>query len=85
MSITKHVYALKEVLNAKQIMILRYREEAIINYKAFVIFKRRLERSGVVLYQYRYYVTLAHFKMRYPKEKIEKDLFFNYPRIEMSL
>lgn len=42
---------------------MKYREEV------FVRFRRGLERSRVVSYQFNYQITLAHLKVRYPKIK----------------
>lgn len=61
---------MNEVLKVEKSMIPRYQEKAIIIYKAYVRFRKGLERSEVISYQYEYYITLAHFKTRYPKVEI---------------
>ena len=58
-------------------MIPNYWEEVIIDYKASIGFKRGVERMGVILNQFEYQITLAHFKVRYPKLDL-KDSFTNY-------
>ncbi|RRT32501.1 hypothetical protein B296_00050801 [Ensete ventricosum] len=70
---------LREALEAKWHMILKYREEAITDYKSNVGFRRCLKRSGVISYQFGYQIALTHFKLRYPKLELKKDSFTNYP------
>lgn len=62
-------------MNAKRTMILRYCEEVVIDHKAFVRFKKGLERSTVISYRYRYYIALTYVKTRYPKLEIEEYSF----------
>lgn len=66
-----------EALEIEQLMILRHWEEVIIDYKAFIRFRRGLERSRVALYQYRYYIALAYFKAMYLRMELEEDSFID--------
>lgn len=56
---------LRDVLEAEQRMIPKYRKETIIDYKASIRFKRGLERRRVISYQFEYQIALAPFKARY--------------------
>lgn len=67
-----------EALEAEWHMILMYQEDVITDYKAFIGFRRSLERSGVVPHQFGYQIILAHFKARYPKLELVEDSFINY-------
>lgn len=59
-------------------MIPKYHKVTIVDYKAFVMFEKGLERMGVVLYQFGYQITLTHFKARYLKLELEEDPFTDY-------
>lgn len=50
MSIIEQIQYLNKALRAERNMISRYRKEAIVNYKAFIGFRKSLERSEVALY-----------------------------------
>lgn len=42
--------------------MLRYQEEVVIEYKAFVGFRKGLERSGVESYRFGNLIAIAHLK-----------------------
>lgn len=60
-SLGSELAALRETLEAEKTMILRYLEEAVIDYKASIEFRKSLERSGVT----GYYIALTRFNVRY--------------------
>ncbi|RRT63030.1 hypothetical protein B296_00010733 [Ensete ventricosum] len=74
MSTTKQVRGLREELKVEQYMIPKYQR------RQWSIIRRPLGLEGVISYQFRYQITLASFKARYPKLEFDEDLFTDYPR-----
>lgn len=52
----------------------RYREEVVTKYKAFMGFRKGLERLGVILYKFGYLIALSRFKTQYLELELKEDL-----------
>ncbi|RWW70434.1 hypothetical protein BHE74_00021886 [Ensete ventricosum] len=70
-----------EVLEVEPHRISEYLEEAIVDYKSFIRFKKGLERMRVTSYQFRYQITLVLDSVLIGD--LVRDLTVKYPILEL--